>query len=130
VVKLTDIVESIYNLSPGEIPKMKNFLKRGTIDQMNLMQPYDDRSTNYSKMKGSIEQEGFSVDHPENKETVVGWTWNQDDTIDGDDKVDQAILSRELQTLQDVKKLIVRLLDAGYTISAIETFINGYIRGN
>jgi len=128
--KLSQLLE--LNLQPGEASKMKNFLKRGTIDQTKIMEPYDDTSTHYSKQKGTIEEDDvpFTVDHPENKQKVVGWSWDEDNTIDGDNNPLVAMTGRELQTLQEVKKIISRLLNAGYTMHEIEYAINTYIRGN
>lgn len=122
--KLSELLK--IDLQPGEVPKMKNFLKRGTIHQMAS---YDDTSTNYHKQKGTIE-DNLDVDHPENKQKVVGWAWDEADSIDGDDNALVDLTGRELQTLQDIKKIIARLLDAGYSMHEIEIAINGYIRGN
>jgi hypothetical protein len=126
--KLSELLEM--NLQPGEVSKMKNFLKRGTIDQTKIMEPYDNTSTNYSKQRGTIAEDDvpFTVDHPENKQKVVGWSWDEADTIDGDDNALVALTGRELQTLQDVKKIISRLLYAGYTMHEIGLAINTYIR--
>ena len=120
--KLSQLLE--LEIQPGEFSKMKNFLKRGSIHQMAS---YDDTSTNYHKQRGTIE-DNLDVDHPENKQKVVGWSWDEDDTIDGDDNALSALTGRELQTLQDLKKLIARLLDAGYTMHEVEQTINTYIR--
>lgn len=125
--KLSQLLELV--VQPGEASKMKDFLKRGTIDQMAS---YDNTSTSYSKQKGTIEEDDvpFHVDHPENKQKVVGWAWDEADTMEGDDNALIALTGRELQTLQDLKKMIARLLDAGYNMHEIEIAINTYIRGN
>ena len=115
-------------IQPGEANKMKDFLKRGTIDQTRLMQPYDDTSTHYSKIKGSIEEEPLQVDNPQNTQKVVGFNWDEADTIEGDDNAAMALSGRDLQILQELKKIIARLLDAGYSMHEIEIAINGYIR--
>ena len=124
--KLSTLLEAA--IQPGEANKMKDFLKRGTIDQTRLMQPYDDTSTHYSKIKGSIEEEPLQVDNPQNTQKVVGFNWDEADTIEGDDNAAMALSGRDLQILQELKKIIARLLDAGYSMHEIEIAINGYIR--
>jgi hypothetical protein len=136
MIKLSDLLE--LQIQPGEAEKMKNFLYRGSRDQIaqadkrkTIMEPYNDEgSTTYARMKGTIEGvEPLTTDHPENKEKVVGWNWKQDNTIDGDNNIETAISGREIQTLQDLKKMIKRLLDSGFTMSEIENGINTYVRG-
>ena len=74
--KLTELLE--VEIQPGESKKMKDFLKRGTIDQTKIMEPYDGTSTRYSSIKGTIEEEEpLTVDHPENSQRVVGWSWDE-----------------------------------------------------
>lgn len=126
--KLSQLLE--LKFQPGEASKMKNFLKRGTIDQTKIMEPYDGISTRYASIKGSIEEEPLTVDHPENKQKVVGFSWDEADTIDGDKDASMSFSGRDLQLLQELKKLIARLLDAGYNMHEIEMAINTYIRGN
>lgn len=120
-------------MQPSERSKMKNFLYRGTRDQIDqIMEPYDDEgSTTYSKMKGTIEEEPLTTDHPENKERTVGWSWDEDNTLEeeGNEYIDirDALLGRELQTLQDVKKLVTRLKDRGYNKEAILKYVMQYL---
>ncbi len=125
--KLSELLK--IELQPGEASKMKDFLKRGSIHQMAS---YDNTSTSYSKQKGTIEEDGvpFHVDRPEEKNRVVGWAWDEADTIEGDDNALMAMTGRDLQILQELKKIIARLLDAGYNMHEIEIAINTYIRGN
>lgn len=120
------------NLQPGEASKMRNFLKRGTIDQTKIMEPYDNTSTNYSKQRGTIGEDNvpFTVNHPENKQRVVGWSWDQADTLDGDKDASMAFSGRDLQILQELKKIIARLFSSGYTMHEIELAINMYLDTN
>ena len=93
------------------------------------MEPYDDEgSTTYSTMKGTSENKVFTVDHPENKRRTVGWEWDELNTLE-EDKVTirQALLGRDLQTLQEVKKLIDRLKQKGFPSAAIKRFVIDYV---
>lgn len=127
--KLSQLLE--LNLQPGEEKKMRDFLKRGTIDQTKIMEPYDGTSTRYASIKGTIEEkEPLTVDHPENTQRIVGWSWDEANTLDGDDNAGMAFSGRDLQILQELKKIIARLLSAGYTLHEIEEAINGYIRAD
>lgn len=124
---LSELLELTYQ--PGESKKMADFLKRGTIDQTKIMEPYDDTSTHFSKIKGTIaEAEPLTVDHPENTQRVVGWSWDEANTLDGDDNASMAFSGRDLQILQELKKIIARLLSSGYTMHEIEEAINGFIQ--
>lgn len=124
MIKLATLLE--INLQPGEESKMGNFLYRGTRDQIDLMKPYDDSSTRYSKMKGTIEN--LQTDHPENKRRTVGWEWNEMNTLEETNKSIRDVLSgRELQTLELVKKIIARLKERGYPKQAIVKYIMQYL---
>jgi hypothetical protein len=124
--KLSELLETVYQ--PGESKKMSDFLKRGTIDQTKIMEPYDGTSTRYSSIKGTIEEEPLTVAHPENTQKVVGWSWDEANTLDGDDNAGMAFSGRDLQILQELKKIIARLLSSGYNMHEIEIAINAYIR--
>jgi len=126
------------NLQPSERSKMKNFLYRGSKEQIaqategkdeTIMEPYDDEgSTTYSKMKGTIENKAFTVDHPENKRRTVGWEWDELNTLEeAQVSVKQALMGRDLQTLEEVKKLIQRLKQKGFPKQKILTFILQYL---
>ena len=106
-------------------------LKSLLESQYGIMQPYDNTSTSYPKQRGTIEEEPFTVDNPENKQRVVAWSWDQLDTLDGDDKdkIRMALLPTELQTLDNVRKIVSRLSNAGYRIADIEESINKYLVG-
>lgn len=131
MIRLVDLLE--LQMQPSEPAKLKNFMYRGTRDQIDqIMEPYDDEgSTTYSKMKGTIEEEPITTDHPENKERIVGWNWDEPNTLEeeGSEYVDirGALLGRELQTLQDVKKLVTRLKDRGYSKQAIRSYVMQYL---
>lgn len=135
MIKLADLIE--LQMQPGESTKMKNFLYRGNRDQIAqaeepIMKPYDDEgSTTYSKMKGTVEEEPLVVKRPENTQRIVTWNWKEDSTLEelGTDTADMkdALLGRELQTLQDVKKLIKRLKDRGYTRDTVIRYVMQYL---
>lgn len=126
MIRLTDLLE--LQMQPSEPSRIKNFLYRGTRDQ--IMQPYDDEgSTTYSKMKGTIEEEPLTVDHPENKRRTVGWEWDQLNTLEESEYVNlkNALAGRELQTLQDVRKMVARLKARGYDKAVIVSYIMSYL---
>ena len=125
-------------MQPSERSKMKNYLYRGTKEQIaqakeakdeTIMEPYDDEgSTTYSKMKGTIENKVFNVDHPENKRRTVGWEWDEFNTLEEDsNKIRQALLGRDIQTLEEVKKLIARLKQKGFSPAAVRYFLMDYL---
>lgn len=127
--KLSELLEIVYQ--PGESKKMQDFLKRGTIDQTKIMEPYDGTSTRYASIKGTIEEEEpLTVDHPENSQRVVGWSWDEANTLDGGDNAGMAFSGRDLQILQELKKIIARLLSSGYNMHEIELAINNYIQAD
>ena len=130
MIKLADLLE--FEMQPGERSKMKNFLYRGTRDQIDLMQPYDDSSTRYSKMKGTIEmKDPAPVEHPENKERVVGWKWDEPYTLEEYSEMQaiaDSLIGREYQTLEDVRKIAKRLKDRGFSIPQIKAFIVSYLQ--
>lgn len=107
---------------------MKNFRYRGSRDQINLHP--NDYNVVGSK-PGTIEQEGMldTSDHPENKNRVVPFQWNQPDGLfeEEQEQIFNALIGREFQTLEDVKKMASRLRQAGFTQSDIEKFIKTYL---
>lgn len=137
MIKLANLAE--LQVQPGERSKMKNFLYRGTkqqIAQANngkdefIMEPYDDEgSTTYSKQKGTIEGKGMlQVDKPYNKRRTVGWEWDELNTLEEMFiSVRTALLGRELQTLEDVKKIIARLKERGFSKKEALVFILKYL---
>lgn len=135
MIKLADLLE--LQMQPSEPSRMKNYLYRGTKEQIAqakeakdefIMEPYDDEgSTTYSKMKGTIEEDPITTDHPENKRRVVGWEWDEMNTLESVDMVKNALLGRELQTLEDVKKIIDRLKARGFNKQEIVKYVMQYI---
>ena len=106
MIKLASLLE--IDVQPGEKSKLKNFLYRGSRDQVNI-----------------------HTDHPENKEYQVGKTFDDPSGIFEDDsqieKIHQALIGREFQTLDDLGKMCSRLRQAGYAQSDIEEFLRTYI---
>lgn len=132
MMKLADLLES--NIQPSERSKMKNFLYRGSRDQINLHpNPYNV----VGSKPGTIEGKGplDTSDHPENKNTSQrynnGYSWNVPDAggifEDDQETIHQALIGREFQTLEDVKKIASRLRQVGFAQSDIEEFIKTFL---
>ena len=106
MIKLASLLE--IDVQPSERSKLKNFLYRGSRDQVNI-----------------------HTDHPENKEYQVCKTFDVPSGIfeDGSqiEKIHQALIGREFQTLDDLGKMCSRLRQAGYAQSDIEEFLRTYI---
>jgi hypothetical protein len=106
MIKLADLLE--IEVQPSEKAKLKNFLYRGSRDQINL-----------------------HTDHPENKEYQVGKSFDDPSGIFEDEgqieKIQQALIGREFQTLDDLGKMCSRLRRAGYAQSDIDEFLRNYI---
>ena len=124
MIKLADLIK--LNIQPSEKTRMKNFLYRGSRDQINLHP--NDYNVVGSK-PGTIEGMLDTSDHPENKNRVVPFQWEQPDGLfeDEQEKIHQSLIGREFQTLEDVKKMAARLRQAGFTQSDIELFIKSYL---
>ncbi len=126
MIKLSDLIKT--QIQPSEKTRMKNFLYRGSRDQINLHP--NDYNVVGSK-PGTIEQEGMldTSDHPENKNRVVPFQWDQPDGLfeEEQEQIFNALIGREFQTLEDVKKMASRLRQAGFTQSDIEKFIKTYL---
>lgn len=132
MIKLADLLE--FEVQPSERTKMKNFLYRGSRDQINL---HPNRYNVVGSKPGTIEGKGplDTSDHPENKNTSQrynnGHPWNVPDAggIFEDDKetIHQALIGREFQTLEDVKKIASRLRQVGFAQSDIEEFIKTFL---
>ena len=71
----------------------------------------------------------IQVDHPENKEYQVGKTFNDPSGMfeETENKIQQALIGREFQTLDDLAKMVSRLRQTGIAQSDIEEFILKYI---
>jgi hypothetical protein len=106
MIKLASLLE--IDVQPSERARLKNFLYRGSRDQINL-----------------------HTDHPENKEYQVGKTFDDPSGIFEDEgqieKMQQYLIGREFQTLEDLGKMCSRLRQAGYVQSDIEEFLRTYI---
>jgi len=106
MIKLASLLE--IDVQPGERSKLKNFLYRGSRDQVNI-----------------------HTDHPENKEYQVGKAFDDPSGMFEDqgqlEKMQQALIGREFQTLNDLAKICSRLRQSGYVQSDIEEFLRTYI---
>ena len=130
MIKLSDLIKT--QIQPSEKSRMKNFLYRGSRDQINL-------HPNFVKDRpGSIEGKGplDTSDRPENTNTSQvynnGYPWNVPEAggifENEQEKIFQNLIGREFQTLEDVKKMASRLRQAGFVQSDIEEFIKTYLR--
>ena len=143
MMKLADLVD--LQKQPGEEVKMKNFLNRGSRDQLNIHTPSEiDLTINPYTVRGSevgtIEGKGPLVtsDRPESTNTSQrynnGYPWDiadaggifEDDTLQ--DKIHQALVGRELQVLYDLAMIASRLRQTGFVQSDIVNFVNTYIK--
>jgi hypothetical protein len=134
MMKLADLLE--LNMQPGEIPKMKNFLNRGSRDQVDL---YPNRYNVVGSKPGVIGQEEGMLDtsnHPEDHNSSQrcnnGYPWSFDDPSgifeeDSDERVHQSLIGREFQTLDDLAKMASRLRQTGFAQSEIEEFVKKYL---
>jgi len=133
VIKLADLIE--INVQPSEKSKMKNFLYRGSRDQINL---HPNKFNVVGSKPGTIEGKGplDTSDRPENTNTSQvynnGYPWNVPEAggifENEQEKIFQNLIGREFQTLEDVKKMASRLRQAGFVQSDIEEFIKTYLR--
>lgn len=122
MIKLAELV-AITTQVPNEKARMRDFLNRGSRDQINLHpNPY----TVVGSQKGTIEGKGMldTSNHPENKNKVVPWSWDQANLFED---LHGALIGREFQTMDDLKKMVIRLKSAGYAESEIKEFILNYI---
>lgn len=131
MIKLSDLIKK--ELQPSEKSKMKNFLYRGSRDQINLHP--NDYNVVGSK-PGVIGEDPLDTsDSPENTNSSQrfnnGYPWNVPEAggifEDEQEKVFQALIGREFQTLEDVKKMAARLRQAGFAQSDIENFVKTYL---
>lgn len=121
-------------MQPSERSKMKNFLYRGSRDQINLHP--NDYNVVGSK-PGTIEGKGplDTSDHPENKNSSQrfnnGYPWNVADAggifENEQERIHQSLIGREFQTLEDVSKIASRLRQTGFAQSDIEEFVKTFL---
>jgi hypothetical protein len=133
VIKLSDLIKE-FDIQPSEKAKMKNFLYRGSRDQIDI---HPNRFNVIGSRPGTIEGKGplDTSDHPENKNISQiynnGYPWNVPEAggifENEGERIFQALIGREFQTLEDVKKMASRLRQAGFAQSDIEEFIRTYL---
>ena len=120
MIKLSELIDKEYQ--PGEESKMKNFLKRGSRDQMDV----------HKKEEGMIDTSNHPEDHNMSNAFNKGFPWSFEDPIgifesEELNKIHQSLIGREFQTLQDLSKIASRLRQRGFTQSDIEEFLRTYI---
>lgn len=123
------------NTQPSEETRMKNYLYRGSRDQINL---HPNKYTVVGSSKGTIEGKGplTPSDRPENRYRSPGYNsgypWDlQDPNIFENEEYEElhkALLGREFQTLNDISKMASRMRQAGFEQSKIEEFVLNYLR--
>jgi len=133
VIKLSDVIKEI-EVQPSEKARMKNFVYRGSRDQIDI---HPNRYNVVGSKPGTIEGKGplDTSDRPENTNTSQrynnGYPWNVPEAggifENEQEKIHQALIGREFQTLQDVKKMASRLRQAGFAQSDIEFFVKTYL---
>jgi microsomal dipeptidase-like Zn-dependent dipeptidase len=73
----------------------------------------------------------IQVNHPENTQYQVGKTFDDPSGMFEDggqlEKIQQSLIGREFETLEDLKKLCSRLRQRGYVQSDIEEFLRTYL---
>ena len=73
----------------------------------------------------------IQINHPENTQYQVGKTFDDPSGMFEDSgelaRIQQALIGREFQTLEDIKKMCSRLRQSGYAQSDITEFIRTYI---
>jgi microsomal dipeptidase-like Zn-dependent dipeptidase len=73
----------------------------------------------------------IQVKHPENTQYQVGKTFDDPSGMFEDDgqleKIQQSLIGREFETLEDLKKLCSRLRQRGYVQSDIAEFLRTYL---
>ena len=120
MIKLSELVDKEFQ--PSEISRMKNFLKRGSKDQMNV----------HKKDEGMIDTSNHPEDHNMSNSQNKGFPWSFDDPSgiyeSGElNKIHQSLIGREFQTLQDLAKITSRLRQRGFVQSDIDEFLRTYI---
>ena len=123
MIKLIDLLEIQKTLQPGEEARMRNFTYGGTMHQSAEMQP---NRFNVGSGGTVEEMDNLVTNHPENKEYQVGKSWEEPNLFE-DNSIQDSLLGRELQTLEDLGKMASRLRQAGYTQSDIDNLIADYM---
>lgn len=125
MIKLADLLELQKSMQPSEESRMKNYVYGATLQQNTEMQP------NRFNMGsgGTIEGKGMiQTDHPENKRYQVGMELGQEPNLFEDGSMQDDLLGRELQTLEDLSKMASRLRQAGYAQSDINEYVIGWMQ--
>jgi hypothetical protein len=72
----------------------------------------------------------IQIKHPENTQYQVGKTFDDPSGMFEDggqiEKIQQSLIGREFQTLEDIKKMCSRLRQSGYAQSDIDQFLRSY----
>jgi hypothetical protein len=130
MIKLSDLID--LDVQPSEKSRMKNFLNRGSRDQIDI---HPNRFNVVGSKPGTIESTHHE-DHPENTNSSQrynnGYPWSFEDPSgifeeEEENKIHQALIGREFQTLDDLGKMASRLRQSGFAQSEIEEFIQNYI---
>lgn len=129
MIRLSELMP--VNIQPSEKSRMKNYLYRGSRDQINL---HPNPFTVAGSQKGTIEGKGplDTSNHPENKNTSqrynngYPWSWDQANLFEDED-IRGALIGREFQTMDDLRKMVIRLRERDYPDSVIKQFILDYI---
>ena len=122
MMKLADLID--LQVQPSEPTRMSNYLYRGSREQNTEMQP---NRFNVGAGGTVEEMDTLTVGHPENKEYQVGKSWEEPNLFEGGDLQD-VLLGREFQTLEDLAKMASRLRQAGYLDTEIGNFILNAIK--
>ena len=122
MIKLSDLID--LQVQPSEPTRMSNFLYRGSREQNSEMQP---NRFNVGDGGTVEETDMLTTDHPENKEYQVGKSWEEPNLFEGGD-IQDVLLGREFQTLEDLAKMSSRLKQAGYMQDEINEFIINAIK--
>ena len=73
----------------------------------------------------------IQVNHPENTQYQVGKTFDDPSGMFENggqlEKIQQSLIGREFETLEDLKKLCSRLRQRGYVQSDVDEFLRTYI---
>lgn len=132
MIKLSDLIRA--EIQPSEKSRMKNYLYRGSRDQINL---HPNRFNIVGSKPGAIEQENIGVPksplpsngRPENRYRTVPFEWDESDGIfERNQGIGKELIGREFQTIQDLKSIVTRLTNEGHTKDEIITFILNYIQ--
>jgi hypothetical protein len=124
MIKLSELIDKEFQ--PSEKSKMKDFLRsRASRDQENV---YLEPGTYGDPLDTSNHPEDHNMSNAFNK----GYPWSFDDGTgnnleEDSNQIHLSLIGRELQILEDIKKLCSRLRQRGFTQSDIEEFLRHFI---